>query len=109
MDCVRITAVDFNGKEFDGSPFKFDSDETPQWLKLAILDKQITIASSRSTDYAEFEIITAYGNVVAGPGDIISQRDNGTLEVYFHSTNLVSAVDTNLKKSTIKYLRGIND
>lgn len=60
-ETVRVTAADYNGKDWDGLPFSF----IPEWLKEAIEQGIVSIEPS-STDYARWRVIT-----VVGPGDQI--------------------------------------
>ena len=76
-DRVRITAADFNGRTWDGSPF---SDE-PNWLLSAVEGGMIREHTRGSTDYARFDVTTAEGVVDAGPGDEIVRVGTGSLRV----------------------------
>ncbi len=58
---VQITAADYNGKDWDGSPFS----AIPEWLKEAIEQGLVSVEPS-STDYALWRVTT-----VMGPGDRI--------------------------------------
>jgi hypothetical protein len=79
VSAVRITAADFNGQSFDGSPFVFDGDKEPEWLFEAIRNNQIVIDRSGARDYARFTVKGDDDNdVVVGPGDYIVHH-NGKL------------------------------
>jgi len=60
-EAVRITAADYNGKDWDGSPFS----TIPEWLKEAIEQGIVSVEPS-STDYALWRVV-----MVLGPGDQI--------------------------------------
>ena len=76
---VRITAADFNGHDWDGSPFS----ETTTWLMAAIKAERIKpVAADR--DYALFDVTTDDGVIRAEPRDEIRlrSRTQNTLEVW---------------------------
>jgi hypothetical protein len=68
MERVKVTAADFNGREWDGSPF--DPAPAPAWLMEAIEAGDITVSPSHSTDYAVWDV---FGAGEAWPGDFISK------------------------------------
>ena len=76
---VRITAADFNGKTWDGSPFSV----RPKWLMDAVKLGACTPHTRGHTDYAEWDVVLGSGRGVAnaGPGDWIVRRKNGDLSV----------------------------
>ena len=80
---VRVTAADFNGTSFDGSPIvPVHGTENPEWLIKALKDRQIRISMDGGTDYATFIMLSHSGQVVrAGPGDYIVQRTKDTFLV----------------------------
>lgn len=82
MSKVRILATDYNGKTFDGSPFS----RFPKWLREALEDGKIRISPLITTDYATFNVETAQGMVVAGPGDIIWETVFGNIKIKKWST-----------------------
>jgi hypothetical protein len=76
FDALRVTAADYNGQSFDGSPLAFtvEGQEQPDWLYEAANTKKVLVASRGNTDYAWFGVPDEYGNVTwAGPGDYIVQ------------------------------------
>lgn len=58
---VQITAADYNGSSWDGSPFS----SLPKWLQEAVEQGIVSIEPS-NTDYALWRVVT-----VVGPGDQI--------------------------------------
>ncbi len=60
-EAVQVTAADYNGKTWDGSPFS----ALPEWLQEAVEQGIVSVEPS-STDYARWRVIT-----VVGPGDQI--------------------------------------
>ncbi len=58
---VKITAADYNGKSWDGSPFS----SLPEWLEEAVEQGLVSVEPS-NTDYAMWRVTT-----VMGPGDRI--------------------------------------
>ena len=75
-DSTRVTAADFNGSTWDGSPF----DPMAPWIADAARAGRIK-AKGCDRDYAVFEVQTSNGMVVALPGDRIERALNGTLTV----------------------------
>jgi hypothetical protein len=73
IDAVRVTAADYNGQTWDGSPFS----EVPDWLAAAVGAGKIVPVTPGSTDYAEWEIRTLEGNMLATPGDWIIRGTEG--------------------------------
>lgn len=76
IEAVRITAADFNGKSWDGSPF--GEVPAPKWLVEALTSGIVTVEPS-DTDYALWRITTLEGVMTAGPGDWIIQGIKGEL------------------------------
>jgi hypothetical protein len=79
-DRVYVTAADFNGSAFDGSPFRCHKTTAIGWLFKAVEAGDIAIAPS-DTDYAIWDVKTVQGTVRALPGDIIIYGDDETLRV----------------------------
>lgn len=86
---LMVTAADYNGAEFDGSPveplYPLKSGETvvavAPWFFEAIKADKILIEARGGTDYAWFGVKDDYNNVHwAGPGDMIA-NDLGCLTV----------------------------
>lgn len=77
MSLVKITAADFNGRDWDECPF----DSVPDWLRIAVSKGDVTAHTRNHTDYAEFDVRTADGVVSAGPGDRIGCRADGLFVV----------------------------
>lgn len=76
IDAVQITAADFNGQTWDGSPF---AEVAPEWLVDAVKGGLVAVHPG-SEDYAWFAIKTLEGTMIAGPGDWIIQGIKG--EIY---------------------------
>lgn len=74
IETVRVTNADYNGYEWDGCPFS----EMPDWLKQAIEAKVITVAPA-DTDYAQWNVHTLEGTMLAGPDDYIIRGVKGEL------------------------------
>lgn len=75
---VQVTAADFNGQTWDGSPFSV----RPDWLMDAIKAGKIMPHTRGSTDYAQWDVATKSGATVnATPGDWIIRRERGDLSV----------------------------
>lgn len=74
---VRIKAADYNGSEWDGCPFS----TLPTWLRQAVQDGSVVPHTRNSTDYAEWDIVTATTVVSATAGDWIVRRERGDLSV----------------------------
>jgi hypothetical protein len=72
---VRVTAADFNGSSWDGSPFS----HVPNWLETALRLGSITIKAD-DRDYALWAVETPSGTKIAGPDDEIVCID-GHLDV----------------------------
>jgi hypothetical protein len=72
MDDVRVTAADFNGREFDGCPF----DSIPQWLIDAENNGDVTLYPA-DRDYALWKVRTSKGIEIAEPGDHIIRTEKG--------------------------------
>lgn len=72
IEAVKIHAVDYNAalppeKQFDGSPFS----EIPKWLADAITQGKIVPVTPGHTDYAEWQIETLEGKMLASPDDYL--------------------------------------
>lgn len=78
-DAVRVTAADFNGRTWDGSPF----DGGPEWLLDAVAGGRVVPDTPNHTDYAEWRVSTPEGIVLATPGDEIV-FDGSNLSVRTH-------------------------
>lgn len=79
FDMVRISAADFNGKDFDGAPFSPPAD----WMIEAVQSGVVKIGTPGHTDYACFGIKGEYGEIIwAGPGDYLI-RHKGRIVVLF--------------------------
>ena len=76
IDAIQVTAADYNGKTFDGSPFR---GTMPIWLEKAIVDEVVTISKKGGTDYARWEIHTLEGVMTVEPGDWIIKGVKGEL------------------------------
>lgn len=76
-DTVRVTAADYNGERWDGSPF----DSLPQWLHDAVLHGRVEVKGD-DRDYALWSVLTAEGRVIAEPDDSIEPLNDGSLVVH---------------------------
>jgi len=80
IEAVQITAADYNGRSWDGSPFS----EVPAWLEAAV-DAGVVAVEPSNRDYALWRIGTLEdgpdGQVkhIASPGDWIIQGIKGEL------------------------------
>lgn len=80
FSAFRVTAADYNGKEFDGAPFEGDIDH--EWLHDSIKAGRVTLIPNRETDYAVWGVATTDGEIVlASPGDYIVKPD-GSQSLY---------------------------
>lgn len=71
LSAFRVTAADFNGTEFDGSPFEGDA-ENHKWLYLKMKSGVVTLVPNRCTDYAVWSVPSLDGErILASPGDYI--------------------------------------
>jgi hypothetical protein len=77
IEAVQITAADFNGHTWDGSPFA--TAPAPEWLIAAIESGVVVPDTPNHTDYAEWRIKTLEGEMLGGPGDWIIQGVKGEL------------------------------
>lgn len=77
VDRVGVTAADFNGRSFDGSPF----DAFPNWLQVALAYGVVRADTPNCTDYAEWWVKTTEGEILAGPDHVIVLFDDGKLGV----------------------------
>lgn len=75
IEAVRILATDYNGIDWDGSPFS----EAPDWLAAAVKDGTLSVLPS-DRDYAMWQIKTLEGVMTAGPDDWIIRGVKG--EIY---------------------------
>lgn len=76
MERVMITAADFNGESWDGSPFS----AFPDWLRDAVQNGKVDVKPD-DRDYALWSVLTPAGRVVAEPGDFIARASDGSLSV----------------------------
>jgi len=80
---VRVTAADFNGETWDGSPFS----HTPEWLLDALKALEIAVSSkSYGYDYAVWQIGDD-PKCIAMPGDVIVFGDDRKLTLDRHPSN----------------------
>jgi hypothetical protein len=81
IEAVQVTAADYNGKSFDGSPFS----EVPDWLQRALADGTVSVYPGHETDYALWKIKTledgpnGEAKHIAEPGDWIIRGIKGEL------------------------------
>lgn len=77
VEAARITAADFNGKEFDGVPFTAD-EHLLTFIKQCAKDKVLDIHSEGCTDYARWVVKDEFGNALAvgEPGDYLVRAGN---------------------------------
>ncbi len=80
IPCVRVTAADFNGHDWDGSPF--DPAPAPDWFRAELGNAVKLSDGNHCTDYAVWSV----NGVEAWPGDYIVRADDGTLSVVKYST-----------------------
>lgn len=76
IEAIQITAADWNGSTWEGSPFKGD---IPVWLVEALQAGTLMPQARRGTDYAEWDIVTLEGTMTATPGDWIIRGVRGEL------------------------------
>jgi hypothetical protein len=67
IEAVRLLEAHYNGPTFYGFPFL----EYPPWLRDATDEGRVRPATPGLTVYAEWEIITLEGVMLASPGDWI--------------------------------------
>lgn len=75
IEAVQVTAADFNGSSFDGSPFS----DAPDWIRVAMAQDAL-VPVGQDTDYAAWDVRTNHGVVRAEPGDWILRQVDG--EIY---------------------------
>jgi hypothetical protein len=79
---VVLTTADFNGSDWDGSPFKsVDSTYIAQnvnWLKTAVKSYRLVLAKT-DTDYAQWDVVTPVGIRRASAGDIMVKTPIGII------------------------------
>lgn len=81
IEAVKVTSADFNGTDWDGSPFS----DFPDWLQIAVQMGYVVPVTPNHTDYAEWEIKTLEdghdGRVkhIATAGDYIIRGVKGEL------------------------------
>lgn len=86
-DAVRVTGADFNGRTFDGAPFKSAGPGSHiDWLMMAISAEHIKLRPA-DTDYAQFDVLTPDGWTRATCDDRIVQLADGSLRVFQHWSN----------------------
>jgi len=78
IEAVQVTAADWNGATWDGCPFKGDQSANT-WLIEAMRDGILRPVLPNGTDYAEWEIKTLEGTMLATPGDWIIRGIKGEL------------------------------
>jgi len=78
---VEVTAADYNGRDWDGSPFRWAGGIAPKWLTDAVVCGDLVPDTPNHTDYAEWRVKTPGGEVLASPGDAIVHHEDGTLRV----------------------------
>ena len=83
IEAVQVRASDYNpalwgtpNNPFDGSPFS----EQAYWLAEAMVRGKVRPVTPGHTDYAEWEIDTLEGTMLASPGDWIIRGVKG--EIY---------------------------
>lgn len=74
IEAVRVTAADFNGYNFDSSPFT----AVPLWLQEAI-NSGVVHVTPDDRDYAVWGLRTLEGTMLAMPGDWIIRGVKGEL------------------------------
>lgn len=80
VEAVQVTAADFNGVDFDGSPFS----EIPQWLVDALENGMVAVEPD-TRDYAMWRVGTLedgpswQAKHIASPGDWIIRGIKGEL------------------------------
>lgn len=86
---IKISAADFNGKDFDGQPLTLVGQHAdrsiPAWMQAALLGGEISVGTPGSTDYASFGVKLENGTTMwAGPGDyIVAHAVGATFSQYF--------------------------
>jgi hypothetical protein len=81
IEAVKVTAADWNGESFDGSPFS----EIPKWLYEAFHNGTLSVLNEGGTDYARWVIKTledgpnGEAKHIADPGDWIIRGIQGEL------------------------------
>jgi hypothetical protein len=75
IEAVRVTVADYDGQTWDGPPFS----EMPGWLSAAIEAGTVVPVTPGSTAYAEWEIRTLEGTMLASSGDWIIRDTEGEL------------------------------
>jgi hypothetical protein len=76
IEAVQVAAAVYNGKTWDGSPFKCNV--LPQWLEDAFTNGTIAVHPS-DRDYALLAIKAPEGTMIAEPGDWIIRGVKGEL------------------------------
>jgi hypothetical protein len=89
---VRVTATDFNGQSWDGSPFS----HVPPWLEVALRAGAITVKAD-DRDYALWAVETPSGTKIAEPGDDIVCMD-GHIDV--QKDRWIDAIATEARRAT---------
>jgi hypothetical protein len=75
VNAVQITAADYNGATWDGSPFSAG----PTWILELVKNGGISPDTPNHTDYAEWWVQTPQGKVLATPGDWIIRDMKGQI------------------------------
>lgn len=76
IEAVQVAAAVYNGKTWNGSPFKCDV--LPQWLQEAFTNGTIAVHPS-DRDYALLAVKAREGTMLAEPGDWIIRGVKGEL------------------------------
>lgn len=79
---AEVTAADFNGKSFDGSPFLITPYSANSDFTQHIISGDIKIDRMTCTDYAIWLIKTEKGVERVGPGDIVTKRNDKLIVTY---------------------------
>lgn len=84
IDAVQVTAADFNGTTWDGSPFRCGDEGVPEWLTDA-MDAGVVDVEPSDCDYAIWRVGTLEDGPdsqvkhIAVPGDWIIRGVQGEL------------------------------
>lgn len=73
---VEVTAADWNGTSWDGSPFN----PTPKWVVDVVSEGKVQMLVT-GHDYVVWNVKTDKGMVLAEPGDVIRLNLSGSLSV----------------------------
>lgn len=78
IEAVQVTAADYNGRAWDGEPFRLRGAPVPEWLGMALQDGTLKVHPD-DRDYARWAIETREGTMIADPGDWIIRGVKGEL------------------------------